>query len=229
MANDYFQFKQFKILQSRCAMKVGTDGVLLGAWACGGKEILDIGTGTGLIALMMAQRFPEANVLGIDIDTDACLQAKDNVACSPFKVEIEEGSIVDKNGLFDCIVSNPPFFENSLECPDSGRTKARHASLLSYHQLMESVCRLLSEQGEFSVVIPTDCKSRLEEEAVFAGLFKVRECGIKTTNKKSVKRYLMAFRKHPVPNPEYSLEVLMNENGGRSQWYSQLTEAFYLK
>ena len=99
MANDYFQFKQFTIHQKHCAMKVGTDGTLLGAWAqvpSASARILDIGTGTGLIALMMAQRFPKASVLGIDIDPDAVMQAKENVAASPFASRI---NILNENVL----------------------------------------------------------------------------------------------------------------------------------
>lgn len=138
-----FRFKQFEIEQDRCAMKVGTDGVLLGAWAQGGRRILDIGSGTGLISLMMAQRFPEAEVVGIDMDADACGQARENVMASPFRdrVEIEccrlqdfGGAGVSKTaetletaealetaeglkaaGVFDAIVSNPPFFVGSLK------------------------------------------------------------------------------------------------------------------
>ena len=115
MANEYFKFKQFTIWQSDCAMKVGTDGTLLGAWAEGGQKILDIGTGTGLIALMMAQRFPESYITGIDIDPAAVSQARINVAHSPFAdhVEILEADAHDFNGTFDAIVSNHPFFADS--------------------------------------------------------------------------------------------------------------------
>ena len=111
MANDYFQFRQFTIRQERCGMKVGTDGTLLGAWAQGGKRILDIGTGTGLIALMMAQRFTQAEVVGIDIDADAVAQARENVVASPFsrRVDILLKDVKDMEGTFDSIVSNPPY------------------------------------------------------------------------------------------------------------------------
>ena len=104
-----FRFKQFEILQDRCAMKVGTDGVLLGAWASGGTRILDIGCGTGLIALMMAQRFPAAQVVGIDIDEEACGQARENVAASPFgdRIDVAHCRLQDYSGEeFDAIVSN---------------------------------------------------------------------------------------------------------------------------
>lgn len=113
-----FRFKKFEILQDRCAMKVGTDGVLLGAWASGGTRILDIGCGTGLIALMMAQRFPAAQVVGIDIDEEACGQARENVAASSFsdRIDVAHCRLQDYSGEeFDAIVSNPPFFLNSLK------------------------------------------------------------------------------------------------------------------
>ena len=121
MANDYFRFKRFTIHQSRCGMKVGTDGTLLGAWAHGGDTILDIGTGTGLIALMMAQRFPSASVTGIDIDEAACMQARENVEDSPFSVSILHRNVLDMKGIFDAVVSNPPYFNHSLESPDNQR------------------------------------------------------------------------------------------------------------
>ena len=168
MANDYFQFKQFTIHQQRCAMKVGTDGTLLGAWAqvpIKSARILDIGTGTGLIALMMAQRFPEATVLGIDIDGEAVNQAQENVVLSPFasRVEIRLQNVLDfeyKEG-FDAIVSNPPYFVDALTCPDQQRTIARHTISLTYEGLMKSAYRLLKPDGMFSLVIPSECRDSI--------------------------------------------------------------------
>ena len=121
MPNDSFRFKQFLVRQDLCAMKVGTDGTLLGAWARGGERILDVGTGTGLIALMMAQRFPQARVTGIDIDEAAVRQSVINVGSSPFaqRITILQQACQAMQGTFDAIVSNPPYFEQSLECPDS--------------------------------------------------------------------------------------------------------------
>ena len=238
MANDYFQFRQFTVRQNRCAMKVGTDGTLLGAWARGGQSVLDIGTGTGLIALMMAQRFPEAQVTGIDIDHEAVGQARENVAASPFRnIDIIEADATTLHlqpstlhlppSTFDAIVSNPPYFVDALESPDSQRTLARHAASLSYRDLMTAVKRLLSDDGEFSVVIPFDCKALMESEAVLAGLFKVRECAVKTTPRKQPRRYLMAFRRHPseLELTEGIIETAPNE---RSPWYQELTKDFYL-
>jgi len=247
MSNDYFRFKQFTVRQSRVAMKVGTDGTLLGAWARGGEHILDIGTGTGLIALMMAQRFPLAHVIGIDIDADAATQARENVTASPFasRITIVEADIrtilpsthhlssithhpsPTTHHPFDAIVCNPPFFVDALESPDTQRTLARHASSLLYADLMAAVTRLLADDGEFSLVIPFDCRARLEQEATLAGLFKSRECAVKTTPRKAPRRYLLAFRKHQC-ELQRSEEVLELSPGERSTWYQALTNDFYL-
>ena len=163
MSNNSFTFQKFTIHQDRCAMKVGTDGVLLGAWAHGGKRILDIGTGTGLVAIMMAQRFADAHVTAVEIDHNAALQACYNAKCSPFasRIGIVETSIqnfeVYGTQLFDSIVSNPPFFTDSLKNPDSQRATARHADTLTYRDLFTAVKRLLVEDGEFSAIIPSNC------------------------------------------------------------------------
>ncbi len=244
MSNNYFQFKRFVVRQERCAMKVGTDGTLLGAWARGGQRVLDIGTGTGLIALMMAQRCPDAQVTAVDIDADAVRQARENVAESSFaeRITVVEGDIntltIPNSGNhishlspliyhFDAIVCNPPYFNDSLTCPDEQRATARHTTTLTYRELMAAVARLLSDDGEFSVVIPFDCKARLEAEAALAGLSKTRECSVRTTPRKAPRRFLLAFRKHPVA-VETTEGVLETEPGQRSDWYHALTNEFYL-
>lgn len=236
MANDFFQFKQFTIHQQHCAMKVGTDGTLLGSWAsapAGACRILDVGTGTGLIALMMAQRFPEARVTGIDIDTDAVGQASENALESPFKerIMIREGDVTsmeDADG-FDAIVCNPPFFDRSLTCPDQQRTEARHTVSLTYRQLMESAFRLLKDDGRLSVIIPSDCRSRLESEAHLVGFFISRICSIQTTPKKTPKRYMIEFRKQPVKEIDTECGIIELLPQERSPWYQQLINDFYIK
>lgn len=237
MSNSYFSFRQFTVRQERCAMKVGTDGTLLGAWARGGQTVLDIGTGTGLIALMMAQRYPESQVTAIDIDEDAVEQARENVEASPFagRISVVQGDIRTKDSTegqaadarYEAIVVNPPYFYESLECPDSQRTTARHTSALSYRELMTAVRRLLADDGELSVVIPFDCKARLESEAALAGFSKCRECGVRTTPRKPPRRYLLAFRMHPV-ELETTEGILETAPGERSEWYHGLTKDFYL-
>ena len=218
-----FQFKQFTIEQELCAMKVGTDGVLLGAWAKGGPRILDIGTGTGIIALMMAQRYPEAQVTAIDIDEGAVRQAEQNVSQSPLlgRISVLQQAVQEHLGEYESIVSNPPFFIDSLQAPDEQRNMARHTATLSYAELMKAAYRLLADNGEFSVVIPFDYRRRMEDEAIFVGFFPSRVCGVKTTERKPAKRYLLAFRKHPCPCQKEQLTI-------GSEDYQALTSAFYL-
>lgn len=236
MSNDYFQFRQFVVHQQRCAMKVGTDGTLLGAWAAapsGQCRILDIGTGTGLIALMMAQRYPEAEVTGIDIDEDAVAQADENVRLSPFseRVRIYRQDIVNFTDIigFDAIVSNPPYFVDSLACPDDQRTIARHTVSLTYEQLMHQAYHLLKDEGRFSVVVPSDCRAKIEAAACLEGFFTTRVCLIKTTPRKQPKRQLIEFQKHPVSELDISEGVIEVSPNVRSEWYQQLTKEFYIK
>lgn len=249
-----FTFKQFEIQQDRCAMKVGTDGVLLGAWAEGGQRILDIGSGTGLISLMMAQRFPEAQVWGIDIDPDACMQARENVAASPFADRVgiaccalqdlseehllrgqdekmmEKSEAAKADGmLFDAIVSNPPFFVNGLKNPDSKRAMARHSDSLPFPVLMKGVRRWLSDEGVFSAIVPADVLESFVSEAYCSGLSIVRQCGVKTVERKQPKRYLVAFSKRRAGMMDKCTEIMTDSEGNRSEWYAKITEEFYLE
>ena len=236
-----FRFKKFVIEQELCAMKVGTDGVLLGAWATGGSSILDVGTGTGIIALMLAQRCPQARVTALDIDEGAVRQALHNVAQSPFADRIEvlqvsvqafdgtnEANRANKtnrangtNRTYDAIVSNPPFFIDSLNAPDRQRNIARHAETLTYGQLMQAAWRLLADEGELSVVVPFDYRQRMEDEATFTGFFPSRVCALRTVEGKPARRFLLAFRKHPCER-QYDVMTIGDDN------YKALTDAFYL-
>ncbi len=228
-----FQFRKFLIRQDRCAMKVGTDGVLLGAWARGGKRILDIGTGTGLVALMMAQRYPDALVDAVEIDPDAARQAQENISASPFagRIAVYQSAIQQfppSGGIEGgySIVCNPPFFERSLKNPDPQRTLARHTDSLSFRDLVKSAVRLLAPTGEFSVVIPFNMRQPLMAEAVIQGLFLSRCFAVKTVPHKPAKRYLLAFRKER-PESVEEQEVVMMQSGERSPWYQELTQDFY--
>ena len=189
-----FTFKQFHIDHSRCAMKVGTDGTLLGAWASlpdGEGAILDIGTGTGLIAIMAAQRAPEAHITAIDIDTDCVEQARDNVSATPWSDRIEiVGSPLQEfssSHTFDSIISNPPYFIDSLLSPDAARTTARHTTTLSFEDLVGGVLRLLAEDGTFSLILPPTEYSRFLSEAR-GRLFEKRRCEVWSTPESGVKR-----------------------------------------
>ena len=218
-----FQFKQFTICQDLCAMKVGTDGVLLGAWANGGKRVLDAGTGTGIIALMMAQRYPNAVVTAIDIDEGAVKQAQQNVAQSPFaqQITVLHNTLQEHQGEYDAIISNPPFFIDSLAAPDEQRNVARHTQTLTYTELMQAAWRLLSDEGELSVVVPFDYRKRMEDEAIFVGFFPSKVCAVKTTERKPAKRYLLSFKKHPFRCEQEQLTI-------GSERYQELTKEFYL-
>ena len=149
-------------------MKVGTDSVLLGAWAKGGRRILDVGAGTGVIALMMAQRFPQAEVMAVDIDGEACAQAVENVAASPFAGRVDVRCVAVQQlaadeamqARFDAIVSNPPFFDNALKAKGESRLIARHTDTLPFAQLFAAVRRLLAPSGVFSAIIPFKIRVR---------------------------------------------------------------------
>ncbi len=213
-------------------MKVGTDGLLLGAWAQGGKHVLDIGTGTGLIALMMAQRFPEAHVDAIDIDADAASQAEDNARRSPFadRVAVRCVSLQEyvAEREYDSIVCNPPFFTQSLQSPDSKRTLARHSIALPFDDLFRHARRLMSEDGVLSIVVPSDALSQIETAAVMNNLFLVRRCLVRTTRKKPARRLLLSFSQKPSPfhDEEGVIQEAVNEP---SEWYRNLTCDFLLK
>lgn len=231
MRNSYFQFKQFTVYHDLCAMKVGTDGVLLGATAEGGGRILDIGTGTGLIALMMAQRFPQATVTGIDIDDGAVMQARKNIEASPFaeRIIIQQCDIATMGNRhkFDSITCNPPFFENATPCPDKQRSVARHSASLSYSTLMQKASELLTDEGCMSLIIPADCIGRIEEESAYASLFMTKRINIRTTEKKEPKRIILQFKKTPTANIDTST-VDLTYQGKRSEWYQNICKDFYL-
>ena len=236
MSRDSFTFKQFVVHQDRCAMKVGTDGTLLGAWATldnPNGRILDIGTGTGLIALMMAQRYPQAHVTAIDIDAEAVGQASDNVRQSPFakRIQVYQADVnsFESAEKYDAIVCNPPYFNNALTCPDNQRTQARHTLSLSYQQLMAAAYRLLSEEGRFSLIMPSDFSRQLESEAHLAGFFLSRVYGIRTIEGKPVKRYLIELRKQPQAEVIKKDVLIEDAPNVRSEWYRELTKDFYIK
>lgn len=246
MSTPYFRFKQFTVWHDRCAMKVGTDGVLLGAWASTTdspaantdktspvERILDIGTGSGLIALMLAQRFPNAIIDGIDIDPSAVLQAKDNFSASPFSTRLHAYSSPlqewQPQEKYDMIVSNPPYFSNSLLCPDGMRTKARHAESLSFAELLAHSNRLLTQAGTLSLVLPAEAEKAIMKEARLQHLYCVRLCRVHTTANKPAKRILVTFS-HQTPATTLTPETLClsTPDHPRSPAYSALTQDFYL-
>ncbi len=222
-----FRFKQFYVRHDRCAMKVGTDGVLLGAWApATGYRILDVGTGSGLIARMLMQRCEGAEVDAIDIDEAAVEQAKEN-GVRAYKARLQDWS----RQLYDLVVSNPPYFQNSLKNPDKGREMARHTDTLSYEDLVRHSARLLKQGGCLALILPAEAEAEIRQLAATEDLYLTHATRVYSKEGKKPKRVLMAFR-FKISNfksqiVEDSL-VLENEHGGRSEAYQELTKDFYL-
>ena len=222
-----FRFKQFFIQDDRCAMKVGTDGVLLGSWCPTGTRILDVGTGSGLIARMLMQRCPEAHIDAIDIDPDAAEQAKAN-GVNAYCTKLQ-----DWQGSYDLIVSNPPYFQNSLKNPDKGRELARHTDSLSYEELVNHSARLLKEGGQLALILPADAEMTILQLAASYSLFCTHITRVYSKENKKPKRVLLAFEKLKIKNYELKISedtlVLEDEKGGRSAAYSELCQEFYLQ
>ena len=231
-----FTFKQFHIDHSRCAMKVGTDGTLLGAWAAlppHAKKILDIGTGSGLIAIMAAQRHPTAKITAIDIDKDCVMQATENAVASPWaeRIEVIETPLQEYSPeeKFDVIISNPPYFADSMHSPDKQRTTARHTASLSFKDLTDGVLRLLAEDGLFAVILPTT-ESELLLSASRGRLFTWRRCEVWSTPESGARRIMLELKREP-PKDLAQKEKIIIEQGGRhvySEEYKSLTADFYL-
>lgn len=230
-----FHFKRFSVDDALCAMKVGTDGVLLGAWADveGAKHILDMGTGSGLIALMVAQRNQEAQIEAIDIDEGAVLQARKNIYASPWQGRIEV-ALSDANSYtssqgFDHIVSNPPFFTTTLLSPDERRAMARHCSTLSYDDIITTAERLLVPEGRLSLILPTSEAAQFRRVA-FERLWLRRETTVLTRMGDAPKRTMMEFVlcNEPLMPCVDTLEIY-DDGGVYSDKYRQLTAEYYLK
>jgi len=225
-------------------MKVGTDGVLIGAWApihlpFGHLPftILDVGTGSGLIALMLAQRYTEAQIDAIDIDEASCRQAQENFEASPWRERLHVANCslqqwqTANDKCYDLIVSNPPYFVDSLKAPDAARCAARHNDTLPFGTLIADSARLLKDEGTLAVIVPCEAEDELQALAAAEGLQCTRRCYVHPKPGRPAKRVMIAWRKgRTSANLGGSAEhlTLENEHGGRSYAYQVLTKDFYL-
>jgi len=237
-SNDGFQFRQFYVRHDRCAMKVGTDGVLVGCLCPGpASAILDLGCGTGLIALMLAQRFPEARIVGIDIDAAAAAQAADNFAASPWADRLtalcaDARSYAARGGgdsLFELIVCNPPFYANSPAASSAARDRARRTDTLTYEDLALTAERLLTDGGRLGVIVPYGEAADFIHTCWLHGLHLLQRTDIRTAPSKPFKRCFIIFEK-TVENKDIKTHVLtlLNADGTRSEEYRTLTREYYL-
>ena len=254
MSSPFFRFKQFTVWHDRCAMKVGTDGVLLGAWCPMAVDslqlivnsrkhkefrVLDIGTGSGLIALMLAQRTCAVDSLqltvgidAIDVDEGAVEQATYNFEQSPWAEQLHayQSALQEWHSetKYDLIVSNPPYFQASLKNPDSQRATARHTDTLNYTELIQHAARLLQEDGTLALVLPFEAKEDIVALAEAHALYPTQITHVHSKPGKPAKRLLIAFS--PIAHREYSTHTfyIESEDSPRSEEYKALTKEFYL-
>lgn len=233
-----FQFKQFAVNQDQCAMKIGTDGVLLGAWVptdTRPKTILDIGTGTGIIALMLAQRFDSHQIDALEIDENAYEQAVDNFESSPwsdrlfcFHAGLDE-FVEEPEDEYDLIVSNPPFYIEDYRSENPQRDLARFQEAMPFEDLVEAAALLLSENGIFAVIIPFKEEDNFLELAKEYELFPIKITRVKGTHETQIVRSLLAFRRYELAvltTDELVIEINRHEY---TDDYIALTKDFYLK
>ena len=231
-----FQCKKFYVAHDQCAMKVGTDGLLLGAFTPlppPASAILDIGAGSGLISLMLAQRTAGANAIdAIELDSVAAAQAASNVTNSPWPdaVQLIKGDILTYHSdkRYRLIVSNPPFFQQALLPADKRRSQARHSDSLPFAQLLGKAAELLDEQGVFSVILPRPEAEYLLQLAKVQGWYLTQQCEVRSTAEKSVQRLLLNLSKLK-QNTVHSSLVIHQPDGGYSTKYKTLLRDFYLK
>ena len=229
-----FRFKQFSVLNDRTAMKVGTDGVLLGAWCpvAGVRRALDVGTGCGVIGLMIAQRNSEVMIDAIDIDYDAVEEATTNFANSPWSNRLtameQDFNDIDKVSCYDLIVSNPPYFTNGVLPTGNARTTARHTGHLTYRQLIEGASRLLNDDGSLALISPVDVERDIIEASTFASLEIRCQTYVIPVEGSGPKRILWLLSRQQVAFHQETL-IIADRNGNFTRDYIALTGDFYLK
>lgn len=233
-----FSFKKFAVNQDRCAMKIGTDGVLLGAWTPienNPNSILDIGTGTGIIALMLAQRSHAEQIDALEIDEEAYEQSVDNFENSPwsdrlfcFHAGLDE-FVEEPEDEYDLIVSNPPFYNEDYKTECKQRDMARFQDAMPFEDLIEAAALLLSENGIFALIIPSKEEEKFLALAKECELFPLKITRVKGTPTTEIKRSLLAFSRNEISS--FVVDELIIETARHlyTEEYIKLTKEFYLK
>lgn len=227
-----FRFKQFTVTHERSAMKLGTDAVLLGAWcdALTARNALDVGTGCGIIALMLAQRNPSVTVHAIDIDHDSAIEAALNFGRSPWidRLQCHEADFNAWQGSYDLIVSNPPYFIDGVPAAQPARDRARHTRSLTLDQLIGHSCHLLTPDGRLALIVPSDTARLIAELAAFHSLHIARLCEVFPVEGQPSKRLLCELTAVPATLTRERLMITF-ANGQYTPQYIDLCSAFYLK
>jgi tRNA1Val (adenine37-N6)-methyltransferase len=239
MPNAYFDFKQFRIAQDRCAMKVSTDACIQGAWLAtvfrqnNPATILDIGAGTGLLSLMLAQELPDSLITAIEINEAACVQAAENIRNSPWaeRVSVIQTALQDfrPQATFDAIICNPPFFHNHLESQDQDRSLARHSHTLTKEVLAESLARCLNQEGGAGILYPTTEWPAWVDIAQQQGLYVQQQLLIRPHEGKAPNRIVGIMGHHPVTDID-ATELCIYEKGSRvyTAAFEGLLKLYYL-
>lgn len=238
MRETLFRFKHFNCHHGNSSMKIGVDAVLLGAWAdTAGKRILDVGTGCGVIALMCAQRNPEAQIFAIDIDNDSIIEANANFDLSPWNDRLKavfedftnlSAEIPDSD--YDLIISNPPYFNSGVADPDTPRLVARHQGVLSPKTLLQHAGPLLSPDGRLAMIVPADQAHDLINDARSHGLYLRRACNVRDYPDAPYKRTMLEFETEVKGHKEGNELTMFNAPFGEpTDQYHKLCKDFYLK
>ena len=249
----FFQFKKFRIWHDQCALKTNTDGVLLGAWACNilknqpisfinepSTKILDVGTGSGLISIMMAQETKSENIIGIDIDTPSVKQAKKNIEESSYseRIKVYQMDFTGVNNTtfspiksFNIIISNPPFYEEETKCHNNRANTAKHTTNLSFNQLINGVNNLLDNDGIFFVIIPYSSALTFIASCAENCLYLTHRCDVFTTAKmyetNTAQRVLLSFTRD-IRQTEVQQLIIKEKSGENTSEFKKITENFYL-
>ncbi len=232
--NRQVQFKQFTVCDDGCAMKVGTDALLLGAWCevSQAKSILDIGTGSGIVVLMLAQRAENAQLVAVELEQGAHEQSCENIKLSPFShrvqsfnQSIQEFSVDQRwSSSFDVVVSNPPFFHDKPKSPDFARNLARHDDALPLHDLLDSALRCLKQHGKLMLIWPIDRREELFDEAAAQGLYVSRELTVQGSPSHEPTRFLSEWSR--TPSQRVERETMCVESGNRENGSVKLSEEY---